>query len=140
MKSMLGKKFKILSKRIGMGDSAIIALPSQDGSLNAGDFLTGSKYAKRKKWEDGNWYFPKTVVTKIQPKTTPKNSKVFLKICIILHIYTYYLLHIVGVSATKELSAEKIPADELQVISETKEHIDEDLPGTVLENVENAKA
>ena len=48
--------------------------------------------------------------------------------------------NIVGVSATKELSAEKIPADELQVISETKEHIDEDLPGTVLENVENAKA
>ena len=82
MKSMLGKKFKILSKRIGMGDSAIIALPSQDGSLNAGEFLTGGKYAKRKKWEDSNWYFPKTVVTKIQPKTTPKNSKVFLKICI----------------------------------------------------------
>lgn len=58
----------------------------------------------------------------------------------ITYINTYYLLHIVGVSATKELSAEKIPADELQVISETKEHIDEDLPGTVLENVENAKA
>ena len=72
MKSMLGKTYKVLPKTIGKKDPDIVALPSPDGSLNAK--FHQITYSKRK-WADGNWYFPSTVVTKIDlPK--PKDLNV----------------------------------------------------------------
>ena len=72
MKSMLGKTYKVLPKTIGKKDPDIVALPSPDGSLNA--TFHQITYSKRK-WADGNWYFPSTVVKKIDlPK--PKNLNV----------------------------------------------------------------
>ena len=47
MTSMLGDTFKVLPKSAAKANPKIIALPSPDGSQN------------------GQWYFPKTVVTKI---------------------------------------------------------------------------
>ena len=47
MRSMLGNKYKVLRKFIAKNDPEIIALPSPDGSQN------------------GQWYFPTSVITKI---------------------------------------------------------------------------
>ena len=73
MTAMLGKTYKLLPKAIGKKNPDIIALPSHDGSLNSGAFLNEGTYGKRN-WADGNWYFPKTVVTKIE-KPKLKNGK-----------------------------------------------------------------
>ena len=53
MTSMLGNTYKVLPKFISRGNTEIIALPSPDGSQN------------------GQWYFPKSVITKIGTYTHP---------------------------------------------------------------------
>ena len=53
MTSMLGNTYKVLPKFIARGNTEIIALPSPDGSQN------------------GQWYFPKSVITKIGTYTHP---------------------------------------------------------------------
>ena len=47
MRSMLGNKYKVLPKFIAKNDPEVVALPSPDGSQN------------------GQWYFPTSVITKI---------------------------------------------------------------------------
>ena len=54
MTSMLGNTFNVLPKLIGKNHPEIIALPSPDGSL-------GTIYGS----QNGQWYFPKTVLTKV---------------------------------------------------------------------------
>ena len=72
-----------MPKTFGKEDHDIVALASPDGSLNA--IIEQTRYVfrgpasarrlGRGDWADGNWYFPSTVVTKIDlPK--PKNLNV----------------------------------------------------------------